>query len=167
MAIKRCPYCRAIIDEKDQYCNNCGTQLLFPEDADAEEEIKGEKIVDADVEDKDYEIPKPEDQASGTAESAEEEELEEDEAEPEEEVILVDENKPDEGGKKSTASRRKRPRRRRSPVCLPGGMPFRRFPRNPPQRFLRKEFPSYSRPKGAGAEVRPKREERRNSKTNR
>jgi len=103
MAIKRCPYCRAIIDEKDQYCNNCGTQLLFPEDADAEEEIKGEKIVDADVEDKDYEIPKPEDQASGTAESAEEEELEEDEAEPEEEVILVDENKPDEGGKKSKA----------------------------------------------------------------
>ena len=97
MAIKRCPYCRAIIDEKDQYCNNCGTQLLFPEDAEAEEEIKGEKIVDADVEDKDYDIPKPEDEAAGTAESAEEEELEE------EEVILVDENKPDEGGKKSTA----------------------------------------------------------------
>jgi hypothetical protein len=103
MAIKRCPYCRAIIDEKDQYCNNCGTQLLFPEDAAVEEEIKGEKIVDADVEDKDYEIPKPEDQASGKAESAEEEEHEAEEAEPEEEVILVDEDKRDEGGKKSTA----------------------------------------------------------------
>jgi len=103
MAIKRCPYCRAIIDEKDQYCNNCGTQLLFPEDAAVEEEIKGEKIVDADVEEKDYEIPKPEDQASGKAESGGEEEHEEVEAEPEEEVILVDEDKHDEGGEKSTA----------------------------------------------------------------
>jgi hypothetical protein len=111
MAIKRCPYCRAIIDEKDPYCNNCGTQLLFPEDVDAEEEIKGEKIVDADVEDKDYEIPKPEDQASGTAESAEVEELEEDEAEPEENVILVDENKRDEGGEE------------KAPEVTPVGMP--------------------------------------------
>jgi len=105
MAIKRCPYCRAIIDEKDQYCNNCGTQLLFPEDAEAEEEIKGEKIIDADVEDKDYEIPKPEEEASGTAESAEEEKLEEEEVkreESEEEVILVDENKREEGGTDST-----------------------------------------------------------------
>jgi len=120
MAIKRCPYCRAIIDEKDPYCNNCGTQLLFPEDADAEEEIKGEKIVDADVEDKDYEIPKPEDQASGTAESAGEEVLEENEAEPEEEVILVDENKRDEGGKKSTADLIPE---EKVPEVTPAGMP--------------------------------------------
>jgi len=48
MAIKRCPYCRAIIDERDQYCNNCGTQLLFPEDEFIEEDIPGEKILDAD-----------------------------------------------------------------------------------------------------------------------
>ena len=59
MAIKRCPYCRALIDEKEQYCNNCGTQLLFPEDGAVEEEIPGEKIIDADVEEKDYEIPEP------------------------------------------------------------------------------------------------------------
>jgi hypothetical protein len=103
MAIKRCPYCRAIIDEKDQYCNNCGTQLLFPEDAAVEEEIKGEKIVDADVEEKDYEIPKPEDQASGTAESGGEAEHEEAEAEPEEEVILVDEDKREEGSERGSA----------------------------------------------------------------
>lgn len=115
MAIKRCPYCRAIIDEKDQYCNNCGTQLLFPEDAAVEEEIKGEKIVDADVEDKDYEIPKPEDAASGTAESGGEEEHEEVEAEPEEEVILVDEDKRDEGGKKGAAQL--------TPEETPAGMP--------------------------------------------
>ena len=115
MAIKRCPYCRAIIDEKDQYCNNCGTQLLFPEDAAVEEEIKGEKIVDADVEEKDYEIPKPEDQASGKAESGGEEEHEEVEAEPEEEVILVDEDKRDEGGKKGTAEL--------IPEETPAGMP--------------------------------------------
>jgi len=126
MAIKRCPYCRAIIDEKDQYCNNCGTQLLFPEDAEAEEEIKGEKIVDADVEDKDYDIPKPEDEAAGTAESAEEEELEEEEAEREEEVILVDEDKRGERGKISTAelvSEEKAPEE--TPVGVPaeGGTP--------------------------------------------
>jgi hypothetical protein len=48
MAIKRCPYCRAIIDERDQYCNNCGTQLLFPEDELVEEDIPGEKIIDVD-----------------------------------------------------------------------------------------------------------------------
>jgi len=46
MAIKRCPYCRSIIDEKDQYCNNCGTQLLFPEDEFIEEDIPGERILD-------------------------------------------------------------------------------------------------------------------------
>jgi hypothetical protein len=48
MAIRRCPYCKAIIDESQKYCNNCGTQLLFPEDETAEEDIKGEKILDKD-----------------------------------------------------------------------------------------------------------------------
>lgn len=56
MAITRCPYCHAIIDENDKYCNNCGTQLLFPEDEEIEEEIPGEKIIDAETEEKDYEI---------------------------------------------------------------------------------------------------------------
>lgn len=46
MAIRRCPYCKAIIDEQDKYCNNCGTQLLFPEDEYIEEEIPGDKIID-------------------------------------------------------------------------------------------------------------------------
>jgi hypothetical protein len=45
LAIRRCPYCKAIIDESQKYCNNCGTQLLFPED---DEPIKGEKILDED-----------------------------------------------------------------------------------------------------------------------
>ena len=83
MAIKRCPYCRALIDEKDQYCNNCGTQLLFPEDGSVEEEIPGEKIIDADVEEKDYEIPEP-----GVHHEDDEEKKDDDEPE---EVILVDE----------------------------------------------------------------------------
>ncbi|MCX6559349.1 MAG: zinc ribbon domain-containing protein [Candidatus Aminicenantes bacterium] len=48
MAIRRCPYCKAIIDESQKYCNNCGTQLLFPTDDQDEEPIKGEKIVDED-----------------------------------------------------------------------------------------------------------------------
>lgn len=53
MAIRRCPYCKAIIDESQKYCNNCGTQLLFPEDEFVEEDIPGEKIVDVEFEDKD------------------------------------------------------------------------------------------------------------------
>ncbi len=52
MAIRRCPYCKAIIDESQKYCNNCGTQLLFPEDELTEEPVKGEKIVDEDFRDK-------------------------------------------------------------------------------------------------------------------
>jgi len=32
MAIQRCPYCKAMIDEDLEYCSNCGTRLLFPED---------------------------------------------------------------------------------------------------------------------------------------
>lgn len=51
MAIRRCPYCKAIIDEGSEYCSNCGTQLIFPEDEFVEEEIPGEKIVDVDEED--------------------------------------------------------------------------------------------------------------------
>jgi hypothetical protein len=108
MAIKRCPYCRALIDEKEQYCNNCGTQLLFPDDGAIEEEIPGDKIIDADVEEKDYEIPepgaeKPVDDSEGedddedevrTSEDdgkpAEEDEDEEEDEEPEE-VVLVEE----------------------------------------------------------------------------
>jgi hypothetical protein len=59
MAIRRCPYCKAIIDESQKYCNNCGTQLLFPEDEFVEEDIPGEKIVDLDFEDKDELEPSP------------------------------------------------------------------------------------------------------------
>lgn len=85
MAITRCPYCRAIIDEKDQFCTNCGTQLLFPEDEAVEEEIPGDRIVDVADEDKEYEIPPPgidEDEADD--EPAAEDDLEE-------EVIIIDE----------------------------------------------------------------------------
>jgi len=51
MAIRRCPYCKAIIDESQKYCNNCGTQLLFPQDEEIEEDIKGDKIRDDDFRD--------------------------------------------------------------------------------------------------------------------
>ncbi|MEN6561428.1 MAG: zinc-ribbon domain-containing protein [Acidobacteriota bacterium] len=117
MAITRCPYCHAIIDENDKYCNNCGTQLLFADDDDVEEEIPGEKIVEAEVEEKDYTVEEPEGEKRPTGdrdlEDDIEEELEEkteemrpedlvdeegeegeedEESEPTEEVILVDEN---------------------------------------------------------------------------
>jgi hypothetical protein len=49
MAIRRCPYCKAIIDEGSEYCSNCGTQLLFPEDEYIHEEVPGEKIVEEDA----------------------------------------------------------------------------------------------------------------------
>jgi hypothetical protein len=52
MAIRRCPYCKAIIDEQDKYCNNCGTQLLFPEDEYVDEEIPGDRIVEEPEEEK-------------------------------------------------------------------------------------------------------------------
>ncbi len=48
MAIQRCPYCKAIIDEGAEYCTNCGTKLLFPEDDFVEEEVPGEKLIDLD-----------------------------------------------------------------------------------------------------------------------
>jgi RNA polymerase subunit RPABC4/transcription elongation factor Spt4 len=107
MAIIRCPYCHAIIDENDKYCNNCGTQLLFPEDESVEEEIPGEKIIDAeeDEEEKDYDLDEPGKTTTALLEENEEGETEEERtAEPvtgpaaesgsegkPEEVILVDE----------------------------------------------------------------------------
>ena len=95
MAIRRCPYCKAIIDEQDKYCNNCGTQLLFPEDEFVEEEIPGDKIVDEDVAEKEErkeeeqeeeleEEEKPEETES-VGEKVEEDDEEEEEIEEEEE----------------------------------------------------------------------------------
>ena len=79
MAIIRCPYCHAIIDENDKYCNNCGTQLLFPEDEEVEEEIPGEKIIDVeeDEEEKNYGLDEPEKASTGTLEGGGEEGTEE------------------------------------------------------------------------------------------
>jgi len=102
MAIRRCPYCKAIIDEQDKYCNNCGTQLLFPEDEFVEEEIPGDKIVDEDVAEKEErkeeeqeeeleEEEKPEETESveeKVEEDGEEEEIEEEEEEEEDEEEL-------------------------------------------------------------------------------
>lgn len=70
VAIRRCPYCKAIIDGGAEYCSNCGTQLLFPEDEYIEEEIPGDKIVEKE---------EKEDMALKT----EEEELEKEEPSPE------------------------------------------------------------------------------------
>ncbi len=98
MAIRRCPYCKAIIDEQDKYCNNCGTQLLFPEDEFVEEEIPGDKIIDAgepgEAEDKD---------------SGEKQELE---AKLEDEEELVEDDEEDETRTTRTTQKRKKRRRR-------------------------------------------------------
>jgi hypothetical protein len=115
MAITRCPYCHAIIDENVKYCNNCGTQLLFSDDVDVEEEIPGEKIIDADTEEKDYTIAEPEGGSKPKEDPDLDEEIEEeteeialdkllaedaekDDEDLTEEVILVDEIKAAEAG---------------------------------------------------------------------
>lgn len=98
MAITRCPYCHAIIDENDKYCNNCGTQLLFSEDDEVEEEIPGDKIIDAEVEEKDYTIDEPEGEKrpeadkghAGDAAGEADGDLEEELAEEPEEMALDD-----------------------------------------------------------------------------
>jgi hypothetical protein len=69
MAIRRCPYCKAIIDEGSEYCSNCGTQLLFPEDEHIEEDIPGEKIVYEDIPEEDLD-PTEETKSSGREHSA-------------------------------------------------------------------------------------------------
>jgi len=84
MAITRCPYCHAIIDENVKYCNNCGTQLLFTEDVDVEEEIPGEKIIDADTEEKDYTVEEP----GGESKPKEDRDLDEELEEETEELAL-------------------------------------------------------------------------------
>jgi RNA polymerase subunit RPABC4/transcription elongation factor Spt4 len=97
MGIKRCPYCRALISDEDQYCKNCGTQLLFPEDEDVEEEIPGDKIIEDDrhretAEELDEDIDKKvNEQTEEELEESEENRKIEDEAGKEEEVILVEE----------------------------------------------------------------------------
>jgi len=83
MAIRRCPYCKAIIDEQDKYCNNCGTQLLFPEDEYVEEEIPGDKIIDDDEDDEEEEKEELVEEEPGEA-ALIEEEVEEEEEEEEE-----------------------------------------------------------------------------------
>ena len=65
MSIKRCPYCKAIVDDSSEYCASCGTKLLFPEDEIKGENIPGEKIVD-DVPDPDEtELPVADDTEFG------------------------------------------------------------------------------------------------------
>jgi len=126
MAITRCPYCHAIIDENVKYCNNCGTQLLFADDEAVDEEIPGEKIIDADTEEKDYTIEEPEGESKPNedpdldeeieeetedlgidkllAEEDEDEDRDEDETDNlTEEVILVDEIEASEAGGKGEA----------------------------------------------------------------
>jgi hypothetical protein len=96
MAIRRCPYCKAIIDEQDKYCNNCGTQLLFPEDEFVEEEIPGDKIVDK-GESKEEEIEaKGDEEELEEREESEEEEDEEEEIEEEEKEELEEEEEGEE-----------------------------------------------------------------------
>ena len=75
MSIKRCPYCKAIVDDSSEYCASCGTKLLFPEDEIKGENVPGEKILD--------DIPDP-DEAELILEEEEPDETPEMEAAPDE-----------------------------------------------------------------------------------
>lgn len=90
MALRKCPYCKAIIDESLQYCSNCGTQLLFPEDEEIEEDIPGERIVEEEEEEEGVEH-KYEVEESGLASDEEEEEVKESLEEVEPEEVLPEE----------------------------------------------------------------------------
>jgi len=90
-----------LISDEDQYCKNCGTQLLFPEDEEIEEEIPGDKIIEDDRqrdtgEEIEEEVEEDEKLTGGTGEDLEEAEEKniEEEAEEEGEVILVEEEPP-------------------------------------------------------------------------
>ncbi|HRD01845.1 MAG TPA: zinc ribbon domain-containing protein [Candidatus Saccharicenans sp.] len=101
MGIKCCPYCRALISDQDEFCKNCGTRLLFPEDEEIEEEIPGDKIIEDNrhqVKDEDW--PEAGDESADgfleeeSAQFDEDVEFEKDlvaEEEDLEEVIIVDE----------------------------------------------------------------------------
>ncbi len=121
MAIQRCPYCKAIIDEGAEYCTNCGTKLLFPEDEFVEEEIPGEKIIDVD---EDITGTQQELEEQGEAEKADEE-IPPGDAEETGEVFPADvelsveedaeEEKPEEAEEKKPAPKKKSaPRKRKS-----------------------------------------------------
>jgi hypothetical protein len=95
MAIRRCPYCKAIIDEQDKYCNNCGTQLLFPEDEHVEEDIPGDKIIEEEEESEEEPEEEPEEKAA-----KDEEELREEYEEGEEEEGTLGGDEAEEDGDK-------------------------------------------------------------------
>lgn len=97
MGIKRCPYCRALISDQDQYCKNCGTQLLFPEDEEIEEEIPGDRIIEDNRQKDASELPageeletEPGEDETELEELEEEPELEEETGEATGEVILTE-----------------------------------------------------------------------------
>jgi len=80
MAIRRCPYCKAIIDGVAEYCSNCGTQLLFPEDEFKEEEIPGDKIVEEEEkEEETFEAEETEEEKEEPSSESEEKEEEKEE----------------------------------------------------------------------------------------
>ena len=113
MAIKRCPYCKSFIEEKDKYCKNCGTQLLFPEDEFIDEQIPGEKIIEDDRErgeqdeenleekvqeedddeEEEEEEDEEEDQPEGEKEKSEGDEDEEEDKEEDDTTKCLDEDK--------------------------------------------------------------------------
>jgi hypothetical protein len=91
MAIRRCPYCKAIIDEGSEYCSNCGTQLLFPEDEYIHEEVPGEEIVEEETQEEEK-TEKKKSSSRKRKKKEKQQELEEDGPEEEAEQEQAEEN---------------------------------------------------------------------------
>ena len=74
VAIKKCPYCKSMIEAGAEYCSNCGTKLIFPEDEFIEEDIPGDKITEETMaEDENGEDSLTEEEESSLEEKNEEE----------------------------------------------------------------------------------------------
>jgi hypothetical protein len=104
MAVKRCPYCKAIIDEGAEYCTNCGTKLLFPEDEAIQEEIPGEMLKHEDF---------PDDEEDEEKEEEADKKKRVSEAQEEEQVAEKEEDKAEEDSPPSPP-KKTRPKRKRS-----------------------------------------------------
>ncbi len=95
VAIKKCPYCKAFIEEDSEFCSNCGTKLIFPEDEDIEEEIPGERVVEEEEEEAN-EFSRHDQQAAPPEDMDDPDLKEEDAPESEESAAALKEDLPEE-----------------------------------------------------------------------
>ncbi|MFW6131159.1 MAG: hypothetical protein ACOC5F_00995 [Candidatus Aminicenantaceae bacterium] len=80
MSIKRCPYCKSVVDEDSEYCLKCGTRLVFSEETEINEDTSNEKIPDTDDEYESSDEERDEEQGDKDEEQGDKEEEQEKES---------------------------------------------------------------------------------------